>query len=74
MLLELLRDFEVDMYDDEEKKKFCKYWKKVVDKVLKEEYKEIKEWVGRWEDENEDYVVGVILKRILKENGEKEYE
>lgn len=71
-MLEVLKEFERDMYDEEEKKKFWKYWKKVVDKSLKGEYKKVKEIVRRWKEENREYVVEVILEKILNEKDEED--
>lgn len=67
VLLELAKDFEADMYDQEERKKFEKNWKKVVDGCLKSRYKEVVELVKDWKDENGEYVVEVILGKLLKE-------
>ena len=72
VMLEVLKEFERDMYDEEEKKKFWKYWKKVVDKSLKGRYKEVVELVRRWKEENREYVVEVILKKILDEKDEED--
>ena len=71
-MLEVLKEFERDLYDEEEKKKFWKYWKKVVDKSLKGRYKEVKEIVGRWREENREYVVEVILEKISNEKDEED--
>lgn len=71
-MLEVLKEFERDMYDEEEKKKFWKYWKKVVDKSLKGRYKEVKEIVRGWKEENREYVVEVILEKILNEKDEED--
>lgn len=71
-MLEVLKEFERDMYDEEEKKKFCKYWKKVVDKSLKGRYREVVELVRRWKEENREYVVEVILEKILSEKDEED--
>lgn len=71
-MLEVLKEFERDMYDEEEKKKFWKYWKKVVDKSLKGRYKEVKEIVRGWREENREYVVEVILEKILNEKDEED--
>ena len=71
VMLEMLKEFERDMYDEEEKKKFWKYWKKVVDKSLKGRYKEVVELVRRWKEENKEYVVEVILEKILNEKDEE---
>lgn len=72
VMLEVLKEFERDMYDDEERKKFWKYWKKVVDKSLKGRYKEVVELVRRWKEENREYVVEVILEKILNEKDEED--
>lgn len=71
-MLEVLKEFERDLYDEEEKKKFWKYWKKVVDKSLKGRYKEVKEIARRWREENKEYVVEVILEKILSEKDEED--
>lgn len=71
-MLEVLKEFERDIYDEEERKKFWKYWKKVVDKSLKGEYKKVKEIVRRWKEENREYVVEVILEKILNEKDEED--
>lgn len=71
-MLEVLKEFERDMYDEEEKKKFLKYWKKVVDKSLKGRYKEVVELVRRWKEENKEYVVEVILEKILNDKDEED--
>ena len=71
-MLEVLKEFERDMYDEEEKKKFLKYWKKVVDKSLNGRYKEVVELVRRWKEENREYVVEVILEKILDEKDEED--
>lgn len=71
-MLEVLKEFEKDLYDEEERKKFWKYWKKVVDKSLKGRYKEVKEIVRRWKEENREYVVEVILEKILNEKDEED--
>lgn len=71
-MLEVLKEFERDMYDEEEKKKFLKYWKKVVDKSLKRRYEEVIELVRRWKEENREYVVEVILEKILNEKDEED--
>ena len=70
-MLEVLKEFERDIYDGEERKKFWKYWKKVVDKSLKGRYKEVVELVRRWKEENKEYVVEVILEKILNEKDEE---
>lgn len=72
VMLEVLKEFERDMYDEEEKKKFWKYWKKVVDKSLKGRYKEVVELVRRWKEENREYVVEVVLEKILNEKDEED--
>lgn len=72
VMLEVLKEFERDIYDEEEKKKFLKYWKKVVDKSLKGGYKEVKEIVRGWKEENREYVVEVILEKILNEKDEED--
>ena len=72
VMLEVLKEFERDIYDEEEKKKFWKYWKKVVDKSLKGRYKEVVELVRRWKEENREYVVEVILEKILNEKDEED--
>lgn len=72
VMLEVLKEFERDMYDEEEKKKFLKYWKKVVDKSLKGRHKEVVELVRRWKEENREYVVEVILEKILSEKDEED--
>lgn len=71
-MLEVLKEFERDIYDEEERKKFWRYWKKVVDKSLKGEYKKVKEIVRRWKEENREYVVEVILEKILNEKDEED--
>nr|DAF73347.1 MAG TPA: hypothetical protein [Caudoviricetes sp.] len=71
-MLEVLKEFGRDMYDEEEKKKFWKYWKKVVDKSLKGRYKEAVELVRRWKEENREYVVEVVLEKILNEKDEED--
>lgn len=71
-MLEVLKEFERDIYDEEERKKFWKYWKKVVDKSLKGRYKEVVELVRRWKEENREYVVEVILEKILSEKDEED--
>lgn len=72
VMLEVLKEFEKDIYDEEERKKFWKYWKKVVDKSLKGRYKEVVELVRRWKEENREYVVEVILEKILNEKDEED--
>lgn len=72
VMLEVLKEFERDMYDEEERKKFWKYWKKVVDKSLKGRYKEVVELVRRWKEDNREYVVEVILEKILNEKDEED--
>ena len=71
-MLEVLKEFERDLYDEEERKKFWKYWKKVVDKSLKGGHKEVVELVRRWKEENREYVVEVILEKILNEKDEED--
>ena len=72
VMLEVLKEFERDIYDEEERKKFWKYWKKVVDKSLKGRYKEVVELVRKWKEENREYVVEVILEKILSEKDEED--
>lgn len=71
-MLEVLKEFERDIYDEEERKKFWKYWKKVVDKSLKGRYREVVELVRMWKEENKEYVVEVILEKILNEKDEED--
>ena len=65
VLLELALEFVEDIYDDDERERLKKIFKKMLDKGRARGYKEIVDEVRKLK--TSEYVENVIAKKILKE-------